>query len=104
MEVSSFMAYSLYSFRPHYSIFTNFKADHLNWHKDLQDYLDSKMRVIESAQKGSVVNAQILEFAKQNHLKIRIPENVRIFGERKKKSEEGKIRKDVVIGDDIIIS
>lgn len=104
VEVSSFMAYSLHSFRSHYSIFTNFKADHLNWHKDLQDYLDSKMHIIERAKKGSVVNTQILEFAKANHLKIQIPENVRIFGEWKEKSDEWKIRKDYVAGDDIIIS
>ncbi len=79
VEVSSFMAYSLHSFRPHYSIFTNFKADHLNWHTDLQDYLDSKMRIIERAEKGSVVNAQVTEFAKENNLKIDVPRHSRIF-------------------------
>ncbi len=75
------MAYSLERFVPDYAVFTNFKPDHLNWHKNLQDYLDSKMHVITRAKKGSVMNAQILDFVKENDLKIRIPEKVRIFGE-----------------------
>ena len=32
VEVSSFMSYSLEAFAPMYSIFTNFRPDHLNWH------------------------------------------------------------------------
>jgi UDP-N-acetylmuramoylalanine--D-glutamate ligase len=63
LEVSSFMAYSLEKFTPDYSIFTNFKPDHLNWHRDLQDYLDAKMHIVTRTKKKAIVNQQIIDFA-----------------------------------------
>ena len=81
MEVSSFMAYSLERFMPDYAIFTNFKPDHLNWHKDIQDYLDSKMNLVKRARKYAIINTQIDEFARAHGLKYRLPENARIFSQ-----------------------
>lgn len=99
IEVSSFMAYNLScasglqvleslpkgeregGFHPDYSIFTNFETDHLNWHSDLQDYFDAKMRVFELTSKVSVINEQV--FTKARSLGLSIPKdlgNVRVFG------------------------
>lgn len=71
LEISSFMAFALgrsplEPFAPEYAIFTNFQKDHLNWHKDIQDYLDAKMNLILRATKKAIVNTQIVSYA-QNH-------------------------------------
>ena len=73
------MAYSLERFTPDYSIFTNFKPDHLNWHRDLQDYLDAKMHLIERTKKLAVVNQQVIDFAKKNGLKMEKSEKMKVF-------------------------
>jgi len=45
LEVSSFQGRSLKSFKPSIGAFLNFSEDHLDWHPDLRDYLESKYRV-----------------------------------------------------------
>lgn len=45
LEVSSFQLESTVEFRPHVSVFTNFSQNHLDRHKDLQEYLDAKKRI-----------------------------------------------------------
>lgn len=108
VEVSSFMAYSLHSFQPEYSIFTNFKADHLNWHKDLSDYFRAKMNLIRQTRKKSVIHKQVQEFALSHGLDPLLPENSRIFwavqaGESGAKSSKALL-KDRTDGDAIILS
>lgn len=116
IEVSSFMSYNLSrpsglqalellpkgeregGFHPDYSIFTNFETDHLNWHPDLQDYFDAKMRMFEYTSGTACINEQV--FKRAEELGLVIPENipnVRIFG-------ESKNLKDRTDGEDIIIS
>ncbi len=80
VEVSSFMSYSLERFSPEYSIFTNLKSDHLNWHGNIQEYLDAKMNLIHHTKKSSIINNQVIKFAWENKLNINIPENIRTFG------------------------
>jgi UDP-N-acetylmuramoylalanine--D-glutamate ligase len=95
IEISSFMSYMIREFMSDFSLFTNFKSDHLNWHRDLQEYLDAKMNLLLHTKKRAVLNNQILDFARENSLKIKIPENVRIF------QWEGKDKTD---GENIVIS
>jgi len=45
LEVSSFQGRTLSTFRPSAGVFLNFSEDHLDWHPDLRDYLNSKYRV-----------------------------------------------------------
>ncbi len=45
LEVSSFQLLRIDRFRPHISVLTNFSIDHLNWHKDIEEYRSAKMRV-----------------------------------------------------------
>jgi len=99
IEVSSFMAYNLSrpsglksleslpkgerigGFRSNHSIFTNFETDHLNWHPNLQDYFNAKMRVFHYTTGTSVINEQVFSRAREFGLNIPkdIP-NVRVFG------------------------
>lgn len=79
VEVSSFMAFGIKKYHSDYSIFTNFKPDHLNWHTDLQEYLDAKMNLIKYTKNWSILNNQILDFAQENKLVIDLSKNNRIF-------------------------
>ncbi|MDD2693505.1 MAG: UDP-N-acetylmuramoyl-L-alanine--D-glutamate ligase [Candidatus Gracilibacteria bacterium] len=79
VEMSSFMTYAIRTFQSTYTIFTNLKSDHLNWHRDLQEYIDAKMNLVKHTVKKSILNAQILEFAREKGLNVELPENVRIF-------------------------
>lgn len=45
LEVSSFQLESIVDFRPHVAVFTNFSQNHLDRHKDLQEYFDAKKRI-----------------------------------------------------------
>ncbi len=45
LEVSSFQGKTLKTFRPRAGAFLNFSPDHIDWHRDLKDYLESKYRI-----------------------------------------------------------
>lgn len=48
LEVSSFQGKTLKRFRPHIGAFLNFHQDHLDWHPDLKDYLESKYKIFSN--------------------------------------------------------
>lgn len=73
------MAYGIEKYQSDYSIFTNFKPDHLNWHTDLQEYLDAKMNLIQKTKRSSIINNQVIQFAQENNLHINLPTNTRVF-------------------------
>lgn len=106
VEVSSFMSYAIGknpNFKPfvaEYSIFTNFRRDHLNWHGSLQDYLDSKMNLLYHTKKVAVLSEQVIEFSVENNLTLLLPTSPRIFHA----SRERKKQRDWTNGDDIVIS
>ncbi|NRH20739.1 UDP-N-acetylmuramoyl-L-alanine--D-glutamate ligase [Candidatus Gracilibacteria bacterium] len=79
IEISSFMSYWIKSFQSTYTIFTNLKSDHLNWHKDLQEYLDAKMNLVKHTIKKSIINSQIFDFILDKQLKGDFLDNVRLF-------------------------
>lgn len=95
LEVSSFMSHILREFQSDYSIFTNFKVDHQNWHKDMQEYLDAKMHIMERTRRVAVINSQVPEFAREHGLQIVLPDNTRLYQTNKR---------DRTDGEDIIIS
>ena len=47
LEVSSFQGKTLKTFKPHVGAFISFSEDHLDWHPDLKDYLESKYNVFK---------------------------------------------------------
>lgn len=73
------MSYWIKSFQSTYTIFTNLKSDHLNWHKDLQEYLDAKMNLVKHTIKKSIINSQIFDFILEKQLKGDFLDNVRLF-------------------------
>lgn len=79
VEVSSFMAFSLEKYQSDYTIFTNFKPDHLNWHKDLQEYFDAKMNLVLHTKYKGIMNQQIIDFSSHEKLDLLLPDNIRIF-------------------------
>jgi UDP-N-acetylmuramoylalanine--D-glutamate ligase len=95
LEVSSFMSHILREFQSEYSIFTNFKVDHQNWHRNMQEYLDAKMHIIERTTRTAVINSQVLDFAHEHGLQANTPVSVRLYQSWKK---------DRTDGEDIIIS
>ncbi len=45
VEMSSFQLMRIKRFRPRIAILTNISIDHLNWHKDLNEYISAKKRI-----------------------------------------------------------
>lgn len=45
VECSSFRLAFAETFHPRVAVFTNFAPDHLDWHRDLDDYLSAKLRI-----------------------------------------------------------
>ncbi|MCK9467016.1 MAG: UDP-N-acetylmuramoyl-L-alanine--D-glutamate ligase [Candidatus Absconditabacterales bacterium] len=66
LEVSSFMLYKLNNFDFDYSILTNLGTDHLDWHKDLQEYFDSKFKIIDYTKNYVVMDKNSLELYNNN--------------------------------------
>ncbi len=76
MECSSFMLYHLSDFYFDYSILLNIATDHLDWHKDFQDYTQAKLNILTFTKKIGFTNKQIfaqLPHSIQKHTQIYIP-------------------------------
>ena len=78
VEVSSFMAYSLMEFSPDMTIITNLESDHLNWHRNLEEYFLSKANLITRAKDGSYITQQAYE--KLENIGYAFPKNVSLYG------------------------
>ena len=48
LEVSSFQGKTLKTFRPNAGAFLNFSVDHLDWHENIRDYLESKYKIFKN--------------------------------------------------------
>lgn len=60
LECSSFMLYNLKWFKFDYSILTNLWVDHLDWHKDIEEYFSSKLNILKNTQKYWVTNWEVI--------------------------------------------
>lgn len=78
VEVSSFMAYSLHEFSPNLTIITNLESDHLNWHRNLEEYFLSKANLITRAKDGSYITSQV--HTKLQEIGYHFPENISLYG------------------------
>ncbi len=63
LEVSSFMAYSLRTFYATNTILTNLHPDHLDWHKDLQEYYGAKLNLMAHTKENIVYPESVLSVA-----------------------------------------
>jgi UDP-N-acetylmuramoylalanine--D-glutamate ligase len=59
LEISSFQLEHIRSFKPHIAVILNFSPNHLDRHKDMQEYLDAKKRIFMNQGRGdyTVLNA-----------------------------------------------
>jgi len=48
LEVSSFQLSTIQRFRPRIALLLNIEEDHLNWHKDFEEYKSAKLRIFEN--------------------------------------------------------
>jgi UDP-N-acetylmuramoylalanine--D-glutamate ligase len=78
VEVSSFMAYSLREFSPDMTIITNLESDHLNWHRNLEEYFLSKANLITRAKDGAFITNQVQ--TKLQEIGYHFPENISLYG------------------------
>ena len=46
LEISSFQLESTVHFKPHIAVWTNFSQNHLDRHKDLEEYFQAKARIL----------------------------------------------------------
>ena len=73
LEVSSFQSQSLSNLRPESVLWTNFEDDHLDHHKNLEEYFFAKARLLESIPpKGTWVGRSVLEKAAQVGYEFRL--------------------------------
>lgn len=45
IEASSFQLQNVYTFHPKVAVLLNFSANHLDWHADMEEYLEAKLRI-----------------------------------------------------------
>ena len=66
LEISSFQLESTTKFKPHVAVWTNFSQNHLDRHKDLEEYFQAKRRIF--------ANQDINDFAVLNFMEPRLRE------------------------------
>ncbi len=55
LEVSSFQLMTIDTFRPNIAMILNIEEDHLDWHKNFEEYLEAKVRIFENQKKDDVL-------------------------------------------------
>jgi len=69
LELSSFQLKNTLYFKPYISLVLNITADHLNRHKDMRDYVNSKMKIFSNQKRAdfAVVNAHDQNIMKEKN-------------------------------------
>ncbi len=72
LEISSFQLESIIDFKPHIAVFLNFNKNHLDRHKDMEEYFAAKKRIFLNQDQNdfAVLNAQdsyVQNLAKEIH-------------------------------------
>lgn len=62
VETSSFMLYKLRYFVFDYSILLNIAVDHLDWHKDWEEYRDSKLMLLKRTKHRWITSNMVFEY------------------------------------------
>lgn len=84
-ECSSFMLWGLKDIKFDYSVWLNFSIDHLNRHKDLQEYFDTKKILLQQTKKVWFVDRELFEKLSKEGLSCKIEvydENYDISGSK----------------------
>ncbi len=74
LEVSSFQLQHTFSFRPNVALFLNFSPNHLDYHTDMQDYLQAKLKIFQNQQADdwAILPVQLLSAVETKTLKARL--------------------------------
>jgi len=91
LELSSFQLFYTKNFRTDYSILLNLSPDHLKWHKDFEEYADTKLKLIGFTDKVSYVHSDFRRFLKMEMNKTLFDINTNI------KINKNKIDKDKLV-------
>jgi UDP-N-acetylmuramoylalanine--D-glutamate ligase len=78
LEISSFQLESTVHFRPHVAVWTNFSQNHLDRHKDLDEYFQAKCKIFANQGPGDFA---VLNFQDTRHRELfpRLKAKVRFF-------------------------
>ena len=80
VELSSFQTSKIKYLRPDALIWTNFDADHLDWHKDLQEYFNAKINLVKNLKTNVfIAGSSVAEYAKT--FSIALPDFTKFFDE-----------------------
>lgn len=80
IEISSFQLQHCFSFRPYAALLLNLSPNHQDWHKDMQDYAEAKLRIFQaqtSADHALIRKADQAQFFPKSEFKA----SVHYFGE-----------------------
>jgi len=77
VEVSSFMCYQIKQFQSDYGIITNLATDHLNWHSDLDDYRQSKIKLFQHTRYACITDQMVSDYIMSQ--KIAIKQKVTVY-------------------------
>ncbi len=71
LEVSSFQLQGCSSFRPHVAVLMNISENHLDYHEDMQEYIDAKMQLFACQQDNdvAVIHASLADVVAKYALK-----------------------------------
>jgi len=78
-ELSSFQTSNLKFLKPDILLWTNFAPDHLDWHKDMQEYFQAKNNLLKATKDKVFIGSSVQDFAKSQN--ITISENVIVLDE-----------------------
>lgn len=76
VECSSFMLYGLQNFVFDYGLFLNIATDHLDWHRDRDEYIASKFNLLKNTAKKALTSQHLydqLDLQTQQHTKVFTP-------------------------------
>ena len=67
LEISSFQLESTIHFKPHVAVWTNFSQNHLDRHKDLEEYFQAKCKIFANQDNKDFA---VLNFLEPEHRKL----------------------------------
>ncbi len=73
LELSSFQLQNIVSFRPHIALLLNISPNHLDYHRDMEEYIQSKLNIFknQTLEDVAIIGAELFPLVKDCHLMAR---------------------------------
>lgn len=101
-EISSFQLESIEEFRPKAAAILNITPDHLDRYRDIEEYIDAKLRIFENQQAGDflILNADdpVLMRIRREQLEVRSEKPTTIYFSRQREVEGVYFKNGVIYG------